>query len=145
MREESSRIAIAGPATADRLATAAVARSFGLRVGLSAARSQELAVAVAELASNVARHARDGTLVLRRLETPRPMVEVVCRDRGPGIEDPVAARRDGFSGGKQLAPDASRREGCGLGLGAVERMMDEVEIETELGVGTTVTARKWIP
>jgi anti-sigma regulatory factor (Ser/Thr protein kinase) len=145
MDDKSSRITIAGPATADRLATASVARAFGLRAGLSAARSQELAVAVAELASNVARHARDGTLVLRRLETPRPMIEIVCRDRGPGIQDPVAARRDGFSGGRQLAPDAPRREGCGLGLGAVERLMDEVQIDSELGIGTTVTARKWIP
>lgn len=145
MADKSSRIAIAGLASADRLGTAAVARGFGLRAGLSALRSQELAVAVAELASNVARHAQDGTLVLRHLDTPRPMVEVVCRDRGPGIEDPLAARRDGFSGGRQLAPDMPRREGCGLGLGAVERLMDEVEIHSELGVGTTVTARKWIP
>lgn len=145
MDDKSERIAIAGSATADRLATAAVARRFGLRAGLSAARSEELAVAVAELASNVARHARDGSLVLRRLETPRLMIEVICRDRGPGIADPVAARRDGFSGGRQLAPDSPRRAGLGLGLGAVERLMDEVQIDSQLGTGTVVTARKWIP
>lgn len=144
MDGKSSRIVITGPASADRLATAALARRFGLHAGLSRPRSQELALAVAELASNVARHARDGTLVLRIVATPVPMIEVICSDRGPGIADTVAARRDGFSGGQQLAPDSPRHAGCGLGLGAVERLMDEVQIDSNLGVGTTVTARKWI-
>src|SRR5687767_15055910 len=99
------RIVLRGKATADRFACASHARAFGRRAGMSARKSEELALAVAELASNVARHAIDGTIELRRRDTPRPMVEVVCRDRGPGIEDAASARRDGFSEGRWLAPD----------------------------------------
>jgi serine/threonine-protein kinase RsbT len=145
MDGKSSRIVIARAAAADRLATAAAARRFGLQSGLSPVRSNELALAAAEIASNVARHAWDGTLVLRHLVAPRPMIEIVCTDRGPGIADLSAARRDGFSGGKQLAPDSPRHEGFGLGLGALERLMDEVQIDSAIGIGTTVIARKWIP
>ncbi len=133
-----------GKSAADRFACASHARAFGRDAGMSARRSEELALAVAELASNVARHAVDGTIELRRRDTVRPMVEVVCRDRGPGIEDADAARRDGFSAGRDLAPDAPRVAGLGLGLGAIERLVDELRIESTVGVGTTVTARKWI-
>ena len=42
--------------------------------------------------------------------------------------------RDGFSTGKSL----------GLGLPGARRLMDEFEISSQLGVGTTVTMRKWV-
>jgi anti-sigma regulatory factor (Ser/Thr protein kinase) len=119
--------------TADRFACAALARAFGRSTEMSVLRVEELALAVAELASNVARHAVEGEIELRRLERPRAHVEIVCRDRGPGIADVELARRDGVS-----------CDGLGLGLGAIERLVDEVSIESTLGVGTIVTLRKWI-
>jgi len=76
---------------------------------------------------------------------PRPHVLLVCRDRGPGIADPAAARKDGYSRGRMLAPDAMRHEGLGQGLGAVERLVDELHIESVVGLGTTIVVRKWIP
>lgn len=138
------RIILRGKANADRFGCAVLARAFARRAGLSVRGGEELALAVSELASNVARHAFDGTLELRRCESPRPMVEVVCRDRGPGIADAHAAREDGFSGGRYLAPDAPRAQGLGLGLGAVGRLVDELIIDSSPGVGTTIIARKWI-
>jgi anti-sigma regulatory factor (Ser/Thr protein kinase) len=142
--EGEHRIVLRGKASADRFACAATARAFARRAGLSKRGGEELALAVSELASNVARHAVDGTLELRLFTTPRAMVEVVCRDRGPGIVDADVAREDGFSGGRYLSPDAPRGEGLGLGLGAVGRLVDELIIESSPGVGTTVVARKWI-
>lgn len=141
---DTVRIAL-GSDSADRFACAGAARAFARRVGLGERRGEELAIAVAELASNVVRHARDGVIELHVRDQPRRTVEIVCRDRGPGIPDAHAAREDGFSGGRFLAPDAPRAAGLGLGLGAVGRLVDELVIESLPGVGTTVIARKWIP
>ncbi|MGH9206863.1 MAG: ATP-binding protein, partial [Acidimicrobiales bacterium] len=58
---------------------------------------------------------------------------IVAADSGPGIADVPRAMRDGFSSSG----------GLGLGLPGVRRLMDEFSITSELGRGTTVTARKW--
>jgi serine/threonine-protein kinase RsbT len=58
---------------------------------------------------------------------------VVARDEGPGIPDIEKAMRDGFSTGGSL----------GLGLPGARRLMDDFEIVSQVGVGTTVTMRKW--
>jgi serine/threonine-protein kinase RsbT len=61
-------------------------------------------------------------------------MEVIVRDRGPGIEDIQKAMADHYSSGGTL----------GLGLPGVKRMMDEFELTSEPGKGTTVTIRKWL-
>ena len=60
-------------------------------------------------------------------------VLVIARDGGPGIPDIEQAMYDGFSTGKSL----------GLGLPGARRLMDEFEIVSEVGKGTTITMRKW--
>ena len=103
-----------------------------------------MALAVAELVSNVARHGGGrGVLVLRTLEQPWPGVEVVVSDEGPGIADPELALQDGWSRGGRLTPD-SPRDGLGTGLGAVQRVMDELCIDSPIEGGASVTARKFI-
>jgi serine/threonine-protein kinase RsbT len=134
-----------GNITADRFACASQVRQFGLRVGLSVRRSEELALAASELASNVARHAYHGTLELRLVNAPRRHVLMVCRDSGPGIADFALARRDGYTARGPLAPETPRREGLGLGLGAVERLVDQLEVSSIVGTGTTIVARKYVP
>jgi anti-sigma regulatory factor (Ser/Thr protein kinase) len=139
------RVVLPSKSAADRFACAAMARAFGRSAEMSVLQAEALALAVAELASNIARHAVEGTIELRHLDAPRPHVEVVCRDRGPGIADVASARRDGVSGGCPLLRDIDGiPAGLGLGLGAIERLVDEVSIESTLGIGTTVTLRKWI-
>jgi len=142
---DSLRFVLAGKNAADRFGCAAAVRTYARRVGLSAKRSEELAIVASELASNVIRHAESGALELRYAAEPRPHVLMVCRDRGPGIADPDAARKDGYSRGRVLPPDALRYEGLGRGLGAVERLVDELQIESVVGVGTTIVLKKWIP
>jgi serine/threonine-protein kinase RsbT len=58
---------------------------------------------------------------------------MVAADAGPGIADVALAMRDGFSSSG----------GLGLGLPGVRRLMDEFDISSEFGRGTTVTGRKW--
>jgi serine/threonine-protein kinase RsbT len=139
------RFVLAGESAADRFGCASAAKTFARKVGLSPKRSEELAIVASELASNVIRHADSGVLELRYAAEPRPHVLMVCRDRGPGIADLDDARKDGYSRGRVLAPDALRHEGLGRGLGAVERLVDELQIESVVGVGTTIVLKKWIP
>ncbi len=54
-------------------------------------------------------------------------------DDGPGIADVELALSDGYSTGG----------GLGLGLSGARRLMDEFELRTEVGAGTTVIAVKW--
>jgi serine/threonine-protein kinase RsbT len=58
----------------------------------------------------------------------------VARDDGPGIHDVAKALQDGYSTSK----------GLGLGLPGARRLMDELEIVSEKGRGTTVTMKKWV-
>jgi serine/threonine-protein kinase RsbT len=58
---------------------------------------------------------------------------VVARDEGAGIPDIERAMRDGYSTGNSL----------GLGLPGARRLMDDFEIMSTVGEGTTVTMRKW--
>jgi serine/threonine-protein kinase RsbT len=61
-------------------------------------------------------------------------IELTFEDKGPGIADIEQAVQPGYS--------TSR--GLGLGLAGTKRLMDELEIDSQVGKGTTVTARKWL-
>jgi serine/threonine-protein kinase RsbT len=124
---------------ADRVWCAEMARGFGERAGLSVRARWELAIAVSELVSNVVKYARRGELELRRRAGPRPAVEIEVRDHGPGIPDAERAFVDGFSG--PVAPGAPPR-GLGTGLGAVRRLMSELEVRSVPGEGTVIRAAK---
>jgi anti-sigma regulatory factor (Ser/Thr protein kinase) len=67
-------------------------------------------------------------------ENERTGVTVVARDVGPGIPDVERAVQDGYS----------TYGGLGLGLPGAKRLMDEFEIMSEVGKGTTVTMTKWM-
>jgi serine/threonine-protein kinase RsbT len=128
----------------DPLFCQTAARAFALSCGLAPRHASALAIAVSELASNIVRHAGEGTVSLTRLETPRGL-EVVASDRGPGIADVELALQDGFSRGRFNAQALLEGKGpppsLGCGLGAVKRLVDECEIETRPGQGTKVTVR----
>ena len=59
---------------------------------------------------------------------------MVACDNGPGIADVDLAMRDGYSTGRSL----------GLGLPGTRRLMDEFQLDSEAGKGTTVTMTKWL-
>lgn len=93
-----------------------------------------VATAISELARNLLRYAVRGEITLRVVDDGgKRGVEVLAADEGPGIRDVARAMQDGFSTSGSL----------GLGLPGVQRLMDEFEISSEFGKGTTVTARKW--
>jgi serine/threonine-protein kinase RsbT len=96
-----------------------------------------IATAVSELTRNVIRYATDGRgeAIIRPLAAGERGVgiEIVVRDDGPGIEDVELALRHGYTSGP----------GLGVGLPGTKRLMDEMEIDSGLGRGTTVVIRKW--
>jgi serine/threonine-protein kinase RsbT len=109
-------------------------RGLAAELGFSASAATLLATAISELARNIVSYAGRGEIVLRATNnSDRPGVMVVARDKGPGIASIEQALRDGYSTSGSL----------GLGLPGVRRLVDEFEIVSEIGQGTTVTVRKW--
>jgi anti-sigma regulatory factor (Ser/Thr protein kinase) len=105
------------------------------RLGFPAARTDELALAVTEAASNLQKHAREGLLLLRiGRDATRSGVELVTIDAGPGADLP-AVLRDGHSTTGSL----------GIGLGAIRRLADTSDMYSAPGHGTALAARFWAP
>ena len=133
MKKNEERIKIANDI--DVAAASSKALRFGEIAGFNSAKRYMVATVVSELGTNICRYARDGEITVRVIEDEtKKGIEIVANDIGPGIADIEAAMQDNFSTSNSL----------GLGLPGVKRMMDEFKIETEEGVGTKVTIRKWV-
>lgn len=112
-------------------------RELARTLGFSAGQLALIATAISELARNILLYAHSGTVALSRLEEEPGLTGLllVAEDSGPGIEDISRAMQDGFS----------TRQGLGLGLPGVKRIMDRFELSSTPGQGTRVTAVKWVP
>jgi serine/threonine-protein kinase RsbT len=120
---------------ADIVAVRQRARQLAKELGFSASELTMIATALSELARNIVEYARQGEITLSRINqgSHRGLI-IIARDRGPGIADIERALLDGYSSGK----------GLGLGLPGTKRLMDEFEIVSGLGQGTTVRVAKWV-
>jgi serine/threonine-protein kinase RsbT len=110
-------------------------RALALQAGFSESEATLIATAISELARNIVSYAHQGTVTFRPLNGHRGAagLTIVASDTGPGIRDVTQALRDGYSSSG----------GLGLGLPGVKRLMDEFDIASRLGAGTTVTVTKW--
>jgi serine/threonine-protein kinase RsbT len=153
-RPEGSAISTASPRPArvllvasenDRLWASGEARRFAAELGFRAEDQARIAVCVAELASNAAKHAGGGRVEIAEVILPGPGCRVRVEDHGPGIAAVDDAVRDGFSEGRWLTPDDPRcsRRGLGVGLGAVRRLMSEVRVLSSSNEGLTIEAVLW--
>lgn len=96
----------------------------------------KMVTAASELARNVLRYGGGGHAELEQLmRAGRSGVRVRFIDQGPGIADLELALTDGWTSGG----------GMGLGLSGARRLSDVFEIESQPGMGTTVTITKWKP
>lgn len=110
-------------------------RELAARGGFSTTDQTLIATAISEVARNIMQYARRGEIILSALEiTGRRGIDVLARDDGPGIADLALAMQDGYSTGNSL----------GLGLPGVRRLMDEFNLESVPGRGTTVRLKKWV-
>ena len=110
------------------------ARSMGAGLGFSSTDLTLLATAISEVARNITAYAGEGEVSLRVVERAgRSGIEVVASDDGPGIDDVERAMQDGFTTGN----------GLGLGLPGTRRLVDEFDLRTAPGAGTTIRLIKW--
>jgi anti-sigma regulatory factor (Ser/Thr protein kinase) len=100
------------------------------------ARSGQVALIASELATNLAKHAKAGEILVRPLTNgrgePASGVEIIALDKGPGIPDVALSSRDGYSTGGTL----------GHGLGVVDRQSDFSEVYSQPS-GTVIVSQTW--
>jgi RNA polymerase sigma factor (sigma-70 family) len=119
---------------ADVVAVRQEGRRIAAQAGFPSSELTVIATAISEIARNIVMFAKRGEVTVSVVtENGRSGVTVVARDVGPGIADVRRAVQDGFS----------TYGGLGLGLPGARRLMDEFEIVSEVGKGTTVTMTKW--
>src|SRR5918911_5378477 len=119
---------------ADLIPARARARELARRQGFSRTDATLIATAISEIARNIVVHVGRGEVVLRAVDDGnRAGLLVVATDDGPGIPDVEAALQHGWATGG----------GLGLGLPGARRLMDDFEIESAPGEGTTVRMTKW--
>lgn len=127
-------------------ATRRAAVALAARLGFPETRQHEIGVAVTEATTNLVRHSREGRLLLRAVRWPAaerepvepvtaPLIQafglqIVTIDSGPGMSDVAAAMRDGTSSAGTL----------GVGLGALARLSDVLNLHSNPGHGTVLVA-----
>jgi anti-sigma regulatory factor (Ser/Thr protein kinase) len=129
--QEAIPISDVGDLSAARLA----AKSMSTAIGFDERAVEEIAIVVSELATNLVKYAKDGTLRLRRTEEDGLTgIQIDSEDQGPGIPDVEQAIADDFSTSGSL----------GCGLGAVNRLMDEFDVISRPGAGTSIVCKRWL-
>ena len=112
-----------------------VVRNVCCEIGFGLTDVTRIVTAASELARNIHRYADKGVMKWQKLEQGHKKgVELRFEDQGPGIADITAALGEGFTTARSM----------GMGLPGTKRLMDEMEIDSQPGVGTTVTIRKWL-
>src|ERR1051326_6626230 len=113
-------------------------RSLALELGFNGADVTLIAAAISEGARNIVDHAKKGEIVMCSLTngsngSTRTGIQIIARDEGPGIRDVAQAMQYGYS----------TRKGLGVGLPGAKWLMDEFDIASQVGRGTTITMKKW--
>lgn len=110
-------------------------RALATLLGFSGSDPTVVAAAISEVARNIVNHARHGEIIIESInQNGRQAIQVIARDEGPGIADVEQAMQYGYSTSK----------GMGVGLPGAKWLMDEFDIASQVGKGTTVTMKKWL-
>lgn len=99
---------------------------------------KRIVVAIYEAEVNVVAHSVGGKLSVSFNEKE---IRVVLKDNGPGIENIEKAMQKGFSTASKKVRDMGF--GAGMGLPNIKKNTDEMEIESQVGIGTTLTFRNY--
>lgn len=110
------------------------ARALATYAGFTPCDSTLITTAISEMTRNVLEYASHGEVTIALLKKGvKSGVQITVNDQGPGIADIEQVMQDGYSS----------RKGMGIGLPGTRRLMDEFEIKSKIGSGTTVTMKKW--
>jgi anti-sigma regulatory factor (Ser/Thr protein kinase) len=117
--------------------TRRAALDLAAQIEFSEERAGQVALIVSELATNLAKHAKGGQLLVRPIRNDGGArfadgIEILAIDRGPGMRSATEAREDGYSTTGTL----------GHGLGSIERLSDFFQLFSESS-GTVALSRVW--
>lgn len=109
-------------------------KEYAVKIGMSLVNQTKLITAASELVRNMLKYAGGGIVLIEVLSQGRDSgIRLVFQDKGPGIKDIPLAMKDGYSSGKSL----------GIGLPGTKRLVNEFDIKSIVGEGTTVSIIKW--
>ncbi len=119
----------------DIVAARQLGRNEAKKSGFGTVDQARITTAISELARNIYLYAGKGKVEIERFsENGLYGITIIASDKGPGILDMRKVMEDGFS----------TSGGLGAGMPGVKRLMDEFKVDTEPGVGTIITATKWL-
>lgn len=108
-------------------------RSLAAQIGFAGKDQTLISTALSEICRNVLEYAGSGEAVIKAEKKANPGgIKIIISDRGPGIENIEMALKEGYSTGR----------GLGIGLPGAKRIMDQFDIESEIGKGTTIKMSK---
>ncbi len=109
-------------------------KEYAVKIGMSLVNQTKLITAASELVRNMLKYANGGVVLIEVISQGRDNgIRLTFQDKGPGISDIALAMKDGYSSGKSL----------GIGLPGAKRLVNEFDIKSIVGEGTTVTIIKW--
>ena len=109
-------------------------KEYAVKIGMSLVNQTKLITAASELVRNMLKYANGGFVVIEAINQGRDNgIRLTFQDTGPGIDDISRAMKDGYSSGKSL----------GIGLPGAKRLVNEFDIKSRPGEGTTVSIIKW--
>ena len=109
-------------------------RVWAINLKFSLVDQTKIVTAASELGRNTLEHGGGGALeIAETVDGIRKGLRLTFSDKGPGIADVKLALSDGFTS----------KQGMGLGLGGSKRLMNDFEIHTTPGEGTTVIVTRW--
>jgi serine/threonine-protein kinase RsbT len=109
-------------------------RQWAIELRFSLVDQTKLVTAASELARNTLDYGLGGEMTIEVIAAgAKSGLRLIFEDHGPGIPDIERALKDGYTSGS----------GMGLGLGGSKRLVNEFDIESEVGKGTRVTVARW--
>ena len=133
MENDGTHVAI--NSNADIVEARQKGRALAIELGFDGSDLTLIAAAISEIARNIVDHAKTGEIILNSSsQGSKRGICIIAADQGPGIKDVTKAMQYGYS----------TRKGLGVGLPGAKWLMDEFDIDTKVGVGTTVTMKKWL-
>jgi serine/threonine-protein kinase RsbT len=108
---------------------------YAAKIRMGLVNQTKLLTAASELVRNMLRYAGKGQVLCEviSLSILQTGIRLTFIDKGPGIKNVDDAMKDGFSTGKSL----------GVGLPGAKRLVNEFNIKSQVGKGTSVSILKW--
>lgn len=113
-----------------------LAREMAKQIGFGTVDQARIATTVSELARNIYLYTEKGEIYYEVVETieHNKGLRLYIQDEGPGIADISKVMQDGYT----------TSGGLGAGLPGAKRLMDEFDIESQVGKGTKIIITKWL-